>query len=225
MLLLGMLALPGASLPAHAQNLVVDGDFELSAPGAPDNSLVDYAAGRSFDGGYWFVTQGQAGIDTGDNFVYGGNKSLFLNDDFTSLGVGIDAVSQTLNTVAGQAYTISFYANASGPNSFSVIFGGVPVSGAPTFIAANGFPAVGGAGVNAGSFQRYTATAYATCDTTTLTFLGVGSAPGAPPRTGQTIELDNVSVAAVPEASPLLLFGVTLGIGVCLSPFRKKASR
>ena len=70
----------GAALPTHAQNIVKDGDFEIAAPGAPDGSLVDYVAGRSFDSGFWTVTQGQSGIDTGDEYVYSGHKSLYLND-------------------------------------------------------------------------------------------------------------------------------------------------
>ena len=110
--------------------------------------------------------------------------------------------------MAGQNYAISFYANASGPNDFALLFGGVAVTGAPKTIVANGFPASGGAGANAGYFQFYTASAQAQSSTTILTMAGMSS--------GQTIEVDNVAVRPVPEASSLLLFGLLLcgGAGV-----------
>ncbi len=210
-LALAVVVLTGlAAYPAHAAgNLVQDGGFELSDPSAPANTRDNFAAVTSFDGGFWTVGQGVVGIDTTNKFVLTGKKSLFLTD-----GSGLNAVTQTLSTVVGQVYTISFDANADSANGVSVLFGGIPVAGAPTTIAQNGFP---------GAFTTYTATATANSASTVLTLEGFSHF--APTTANQTVEIDNVSVAAVPEASTIASLGLLLasGLGGVLVTARKKA--
>lgn len=190
-------------------NLVQDSSFEQSDPGAATGSGRTYAAGTSFDGGLWTVTQGHAAIDTNDQYVYDGGKDLFLTPDSTQ-----DAVSQTLATVAGQQYNISFYANADDVNSFGLLFGGTIVPGGPTTIDQGGYPS-GDVRGNAGNFTFYTATATATSDSTVLTLEDTSEFG--------IIQVDDVSVTAVPEPSQWAVFGLgAFGIGGLIIKARRK---
>ncbi len=136
--LLGLvLACFGFNTQLYGGNIVVDGGFEAADPTGMPGATDYFMAGQSIDGGNWIVgPDSEVGVDTQNKYVFAGNKSVFLNGS----GVGPDSLYQTLTTVVGQIYTISFYANADTPNSFSVTFGGTPVTGEPTSITQNGFP-------------------------------------------------------------------------------------
>jgi hypothetical protein len=195
------------SATAHADSIVADGNFEAAAPGEPADSTAFYNLGSSIDGGSWFVTQGTVGVDTQDYYVFDGNKSVFLNGDV----IGPDSLTQTLNTTIGQTYTIGFWANSEVPNAFSVTFGGVPVTGAPSSIADNGFPSPNWLG-NSSEFTFFTGTALATSTTSALTFTATGF-PG--PLTGTTVEIDDVTVTPEPGSIVLMLTGIAvLGLAV-----------
>ncbi len=191
---------------ARAGNIVIDPGFEQADPGAvaPPGGTSDYFnQGTSIDGGFWNVTAGSVSVDTDSFYDFAGNKSVGLDG-----ASGPNSLTQSLSTVAGQLYTISFWANADGPNSFSVLFGGSSVTGLPSSITANGFPSGTYLG-NSAEFMLYTATAFATSNSTALTFTATL------PAGTTTVEIDNVSVvaaAAVPEPSALVLAMVG-GIG------------
>jgi len=199
-ILLGLIAF-GLSRAAEARagNLVQDPGFESADPTALPGDSNLFTSGMSIDGGSWNVTQGTVGVDTLTSFIFDGSKSIVLDGDNS----GPDSITQTLATTPGQLYTISFWANADVPNSFSVTFGGATVPGAPTSIAQNGFPGLDPLS-NSSFFQLYTATATATSISTDLTFTTTAF-PTA--TSGVTVELDNVSVIAgsVPEPPSLAL--------------------
>jgi hypothetical protein len=149
--------------------MVQDGGFEAADPGGAAGGTNYFTSGSSIDGGLWNVTQGTVGVDTQNFFVFDGNKSIFLSPGGTSGGAGgPNSLTQTLATTPGQVYTISFWANADVDNTFSVTFGGVAVTGAPSTIAVNGFPSSTWLG-NSGEFTFYSGTATAVSASTDLT--------------------------------------------------------
>lgn len=196
-----------ASLPLHAQNLVKDGDFEQAPQSASPGSTVygsdpSVAAAAAFDS-VWTI-QNNVAIDTADSYVFAGSNSLLLTEDNSQLTDGITQIV----TTPGSLYTLSFYANSDGPNTFSVLFGGQVVPGSPTSIPQNGFPfdTSGVANPNASEFTYYSLPVFASSASTALTFQG---------SSDSTLELDNISLtnfAPVPEASA----SVSLGLLLCL---------
>lgn len=191
---------------AHAQNLVRDGDFEMAMPDASGDVFFGATgAPGSFDA-FWTIPQGTVGLDIGSRYVYGGNQSLWLNAD-SPLESPTNTITQTLTTIPGQSYLLTFFANNGGPEPLTVTFGGAVVGGGPILIPANSFPNQGGAGVNAAAFTRFSFVVTAASNLTDLAFSatgGIGSGPAV------TLELDDISViandsAVVPEPGALAL--------------------
>jgi hypothetical protein len=96
---------------------------------------------------------------------------------------GPDSLSQTLSTVIGQTYTISFWADADTSNTFSAMLDGAAVTGAPPDIAQNGFPSLTYLG-NTGEFTFYsgTVTATSTSGALVLTATTLKGGRGSPSR-------------------------------------------
>ena len=196
--------------PAHAQNLVQDGTFEAADPTAVDGAENPFAAGDpSFDSS-WTVQTGVVAIDTNNEFVYAGSKSLFLDADSTTT----TTIAQNLTTTPGGNYVLSFYADDDAMNPLTVAFGGTTL--APINIPQNGYPNPD-PGSNAGAFTFFSFNVSASTASTALTFSADNNSNGA------AIELDNISVtpAAVPEASTFVSLGLMLGLGG-LAVARKK---
>jgi hypothetical protein len=127
-------------------------------------------------------------------------KSILLDGDTS----GPDSLTQALATTPGQTYAISFWANSDVANSVAVTFGGSPVSGIPTSVVQNGFP--GSDPLSNGSlFVLITGTATAVSSTTDLTITGTAFPII---NSGVTIEIDDVSVASVPEPSSFVLAAI-----------------
>lgn len=203
---------------AYGSNIVVDGNFEAADPGALPGT-DSFNSGESIDGGSWFVTQGIVGVDTENFYVYAGDKSVYLD-----AGSGADSLSQVLPTVVGQTYDVGFWANADVPNTFSVTFGGTPVTDAPTSITENGFPSPSWLG-NSGEFTYYSGTATATSTSTDLVFTATGFPTD---DTGVTVELDDVSVSpasAVPEPSSIALVVIAVLTVTIFGAWRRRLSR
>jgi hypothetical protein len=193
--------LAGAVLQANADNLVVDPGFEIGTP----NSYMTVAMG---DG--WVVTAGTGAIcnNSGGGCGFAGVSHTGTQMAFLDWSNTSDTTSQTLNTVAGQTYTISYFVAGTRTNSLIVTFGGSTLF--------DGTPPSGG--VNSPSdYVEYTFTSTATSNSTVLAFTGDRGTGD----TGGEILLDDVSVtASAPEPSGLFLLGTGL-LGLSQS-IRKK---
>jgi hypothetical protein len=188
--LFATVALFGLTASLHAASIVTDDGFESAGGGN------EYFAGHSIDGGSWNVVTGAVYIDSGDPYVYAGSNSLNLTgvNPYTA-----DAVSQTLTTIAGDVYTLNFWANSDSPNTFSLLANGVAIAGAPTSILNDGFP---GAITNSSLFTDYSETFRASTNSTTLTFSDVSNPSLTNPNQSGSVLIDNVSVQIAPTPEP-----------------------
>jgi len=187
----GVLAFGALASASAAGNLVTDGDFETT----PAASFTEFNGGANFSG--WAV--GGDSVDLIGTYwtSASGAQSLDLN------GAAPGSVSQTLATVVGQQYTLSFS------------LAGNPVVNAPD-------PAIKGLTVTAGSdlskSLTFDTTGHTTSDlgwiTKSYTFTASSTstvlsfASTIPGHTGAAI--DNVSVTATPEAGTIVAFGLML---------------
>ena len=193
--------------PAFAAgNLVTDGGFESAV--LPDGTYGFYA-GDSLWG--WTASSGTGdSIEIRHNVVGTAQEGQYfaeLDSEFHNSGM-----SQTINTVAGATYTLSFWFS-SRPQSYEYNYLVDPIGGvAPA--ASNGLTVDLGTGAVAvpaqpantapdNLWQHYSKTFTAT-GATTLTFWATG--------TSDTVgtSIDNVSITAVPEPATVALFAAGL---------------
>lgn len=171
-LLAGALLLSGGA--AHASmNLVTNGSFELGSFGLGSFQGWQLTAG---DANTFVDSSGQTGTAYGQ-----ASDGLWAAYFGSTADVGGATISQSLSTVAGQTYVLSFdLANDNGgvapSNAFAVSIGGVKVFDAADLPAQNYV------------HEQVTFTA---SGTSLLSISGSNDA--------SWIELDNVAVAAVPE--------------------------
>ena len=180
--------LGGAVVQASASSIVSDGGFESGTP----NSYT----GPMGDG--WVVTVGTGAICNDITFAgcgnagpaHTGNQMAFLDWSNT-----LDTTTQTLTTVIGQDYTISYWVAGSQADFLEVAFGGSTLF--------DGTAPTNGVG-SSSDYVQYVFDATATSTSTVLAFSGERTVGG-------EILLDDVSVTATPEPSTLLLTGLCLG--------------
>ena len=184
-----LLALASLALAASAQNLVVNPGFETNG-----GTFSHVIAG-------WTVSQPNNGFEVYDDAHTGNYNAEFGTNS------GTDTISQSIPTVAGRSYTVSFWlkqyrGDMRGTKSFASAFG----SGSFALTGANlGLP---------DTYAQFSYTGVAASTSTTLS-LTVGNDQ-------DYYELDDVSVTlqAVPEPSSL----AALGLGaVALLKRRKRA--
>ena len=172
---------------ADPSSIVVDGGFESGTPGSYTGAMGDG----------WVVTAGTGAICNDITLAgcgnagsaHTGNQMAFLDWDNT-----LDTTTQTLTTVIGQDYTISYWVAGNDANFLEVTFGGSTLfdGTAPT----NGV-------VSSSDYVQYVFDAAATSTSTVLAFSGQRTVGG-------EILLDDVSVTATPEPSTLLFAGLCL---------------
>jgi hypothetical protein len=182
--------LAGVVVQANADNIVVDPGFESGIPGP--------YAGAMGDG--WVVTAGTGAICNvdGDGCGNAGDAHTGTQMAFLDWSNSFNTITQTLTTVVGQTYAISYWVADEHPNSLEVTFGGSTLfdGTAPTN------------GVTRGNYVEQTFNSTATSTSTVLAFSGQRTT-----GRGGTL-LDDVSVTAVPEPATWLLTSVAL-LGLC----------
>src|SRR5215469_6248105 len=176
--------LTGVVVQANAANIVADPGFENGTPGSYTGAMGDG----------WVVTAGigaicnNSGAGCGSAGVaHAGTQMGFLDWSNT-----LDTITQTLATVIGQTYTISYFVAGTDPNFLEVTFGGSTLF--------NGTSPTNGVG-SPSDYVEYTFNSTATSTSTVLAFSDQRTAGG-------EVLLDDVSVTAssLPEpSSPLLL--------------------
>jgi hypothetical protein len=175
-----------AAMSAFAGNIVLDPSFESAFP----NTYV----GAVGDG--WVVTQGEILVTSIHNSqaAHTGTQAVYMTlTDTTSI------LTQTLTTIAGQSYTVSFWAADSFPNPLSLTFDGVTLFNGTAPTNFNTSPS---------DYVQFSFTGTAS---TTSTILAITDTYDA----GEGTEIDDVSVTAnagsgVPEPSTWLLAGSAL---------------
>jgi hypothetical protein len=159
------------TVPAGATSIVVNGGFETG-----DFSGWTQVGDTTFNG---VQCPGPGAV------VAQGNCSAFFGPVGTTGGI-----QQVLNTIAGDAYyvTFSFQSDGGTPSSFSALFGGI------TLLNLTNPP-----GSFLGPYKTFTLIGTATAPTTTLRF-NFRDDPG-------FLSLDAVSVEPVPEPASMVLVG------------------
>ena len=180
----------GWSAAGHAQNLVQNPGFELGL-NPPSVTTISPPPDWTVGG------QGDAGADTS-----------FANSGIGDGWIGDGTLSQTLSTVAGTSYVVTFNVAVNDSDllndpdaSFDATFDGsvedTDLIGGPLTAA--------GLGLGLSAFQQFSYIATTDSASTVLTFSGVTTGDDGP------WYIDDVSVSAVPEPSEALLLVSMLG--------------
>ncbi len=198
-----------------ATNLIVDGSFEqITQVGANSWALINQATLTADEGaGGWIVGSAAgggsvAGLEVRDN-VAGAAK---FGANYIELdGNENDKISQTLTTVIGKTYDISFWfsdrTGVAGSSEGWALSAGSYSAGIP----GGGFNTSGG-----NQWQHFTGSFIATSTSTTFSLWGTGTSDS------YGTSIDGISVtAAVPEPATLGLFAAGLAV-VGMSARRRK---
>jgi Protein of unknown function (DUF642)/PEP-CTERM motif len=207
------------SASALGANLLTDGSFET--PAVPSGGFMNFGTAATLDG--WTVVGPQVSIVSGS---FTQNGISFLAEDGTQwldlTGDGSnrsEGVQQSVATVPGQTYTLSFWVG--NVNNVGGIFGTTSsvdllLNGAPDGTFTNSCTTC----TAAQAWEQFTTSFVASGTTTLLTFLNEDG------PTDNSNGLDNVvltgKAAAVPEPATLGL--LTLGL-VGLVRARRRSSR
>jgi len=193
-----------SSVPALSQNLIANGGFELPGMTAPYSTLF---AGDTTGLPSWTVTTGSIDIVRTPYPVSEQSQAI----DLVGTGTNTGGVSQSFATVAGQDYHLSFdyLNNTDNPNSMLSAI--VNVAGGA--LNKSWTVSYSGGTVNSGymSFSGY----FNAKDVSTLLSFTDQSHVA-----NQGLFIDNVSVAAVPEASTWAM--MIMGVGAVGAGMRRR---
>jgi len=184
---------------ADSANLVNNGSFEATAINNGNWTIVSSLAG-------W--TTGDLGIELRNNVV----GSALAGNNFAELDTtGNSSISQSIATVAGQWYTLSFaYSNRSdvavNSNGLSWTFGDTTGNAIASTLASGG-----------NQWQQFSTVVKASGSSMTLSFSAIGSSDSL----GSS--LDNISVSAVPEPQSYAL--LLAGLGAMALVVRRRKTR
>jgi Protein of unknown function (DUF642) len=217
--LLGIVAFAGTA--SAKTNLITNGNFGI---GAPPSGCV---AGTTTLSG-WTVTAGNIDIDSaapgcsGIAAAPGATYFLDLTGSFAEDGVNdVGAISQTINTVVGQKYSLTFYFGGNPQWQDTSYPNDSPLKAMDVFVnnAIAGVYSTNTAGVSTTDAQwtKEKIAFTATSASTTISFDSLNGSPANPSDFGPL--LDDVSVSAVgrmkaPEIDPAsAASGLTLMLG------------
>jgi hypothetical protein len=190
-----MLAMLVGVVPAaRGANLIKDGGFEK--PPTPTGSYILYNTGKTF--GKWTVVGAAgnvatvSGTFTQDGYSFpakSGNAWL----DLTGVSNTATGVAQTIKTVAGTTYSVTFWiGNVNDPGGIFGTTSTVDVyDGSTLLLAATNSK---GAGTTTQVWQKFTTSFVATASTTTLSFIN------GDPSNDTNNGLDAISVVAAAAA-------------------------
>lgn len=188
--LVGLLVL--APFAAHA-NLITNGGFESGA-------LGNYSVGSTLLPGWTVIgTEGQNVTLQGNGYLGQSTNQLDLSGTSDSMGGG---VAQTIATVAGQTYNVSF----------DVYTGGLTYNGGVDFKINGSLFGANLKGDEAGNTTKNYSFSFTATSTTTVSFQDVTN--------GLVSHLDNVSVTAAPVPEPASM--AILGMGALALIRRRK---
>ena len=181
--------LVGAAVQASAGTIVTDSGFESGVPGSYTGAMGDG----------WVVTGGIGAICNVSGAGCGnagpahtGTQMAFLDWSNT-----LNTTTQTLTTVTGQTYTISYWVFDVQPNLLSATFGNSTL--------------FDGTAPTSGDYVQFTFHATATSTSTVLAFSGQRTTG----RGGSLLDDVSVTASDVPEPATWFLTPMTLlGLGV-----------
>jgi hypothetical protein len=172
-----------ACLPvAHAQNVIVNGDFD-APPANMDGTVTS-----------WDVT-GHVGAVTGQGFTSSDQAAaLSVSGSFQG-----DMLAQTFTTTIGQMYALNFDAGVYGEPTAGPLSLQIQVTGTGSLVDRTVMPPNNN-NFNPAPFSHYSYTFTADSTSTTLKFTDSGSG-----NASADVMVDTVSVSAVPEPTSLAL--------------------
>jgi hypothetical protein len=175
--------------------IVSDGGFE-SALVNPARTAYTGSLGD----GFWDVTQGSIQIDdaaTGEGAVpHSGNHFAYL--DF---GNALNTLSQTLTTVSGQSYLVSYWVADNAPNSLVVNFGDQNLF--------TGVAPTGGVGASTDYVNQMLSVV---ADSTSMNLTFSGQFVGGDGAYGTILDDVSVTAEGTPEPAPLAFTALGLVI-------------
>lgn len=168
-------------------NIVSDPGFESTGAAAYTGPLGDG----------WTVLQGTVAITSNTifaNIAHSGSQAALLD-----YGSGMNVLNQTLSTINGQSYDISFFlSDDTGGNDLMVSFGSATILSITT-------PLTG-----IGAYDLFSLTARATGPSTALKFSGLFTDTAGVGTILDDVSVTPVAATSVPEPSSTLLTGAGL---------------